>query len=292
MDKKQFGRHLAYFRKQNKMTQQQLAEEVDCALSTISRIENGSEYPKLNIFEKFNKVFENFGLTYEELSMEEIFEFQRAKEELLKAIHNGRAEELERKLNIFKESMDEENDEHKQYYVLGYLVYMRKNGMGIEEFLDRIIALFEMRRKLPSIDEFTEIKLTRIEHMLIYKMSMAHMIIGNDEKAMEFMKGLILCGLGGKSDYMKNRSKCVATSFAQILIRRREFEEAQKCLDYVIERIIENIDTRLLFNSLIIQEELFSAKENVAGAALIRDFILAAEGLINYMAKQTKSSDL
>lgn len=283
MDKKRFGSQLAYFRKKNGMTQMQLAERVNCSLSTISRIESGLEIPKLQLFEKFNKVFESFGITYEEISMEEIFEFQRAKEELLIAIQNGRAEELDRKLMRFKELMDEDDTEHKQYYVLGYLVYMRKNGMTIEEFLDRITALFEIRRKLPKLHEISELKLSRIEYMMIYKMGLAHMSVGNDKQAMEYIKGLIICGFGGDTEYLKNRTKDVATSYAQMLIRNNQFVEAEKCINYVMERIAESTDTRLFFQSLILQEELFVARGDVEGAKLIKGFIEVAERLVNYM---------
>ncbi|WP_036977659.1 helix-turn-helix domain-containing protein [Pseudobutyrivibrio sp. MD2005] len=293
MDKKRFGSHLAYFRKKNGMTQMQLAERVNCSLSTISRLESGLEIPKLQLFEKFNKVFEGFGITYEELSMEEIFEFQRAKEELLIAIQNGRAEELDRKLMRFKELMDEEDLEHKQYYVLGYLVYMRKNGMTIEEFLDRITALFEIRRKLPKLHEISELKLSRIEYMMIYKMGLAHMSVGNDKQAMEYIKELIICGFGGDTEYLKNRTKDVATSYAQMLIRNNQFVEAEKCINYVMERIAENTDTRLFFQSLILQEKLFVARGDVEGAKLIKDFIEVAERLVNYMQhKAVKACDL
>ena len=293
MDKKRFGSHLAYFRKKNGMTQMQLAERVNCSLSTISRLESGLEIPKLQLFEKFNKVFEGFGITYEELSMEEIFEFQRAKEELLIAIQNGRAEELDRKLMRFKELMDEEDLEHKQYYVLGYLVYMRKNGMTIEEFLNRITALFEIRRKLPKPHEISELKLSRIEYMMIYKMGLAHMSVGNDKQAMEYIKGLIICGFGGDTEYLKNRTKDVATSYAQMLIRNNQFVEAEKCINYVMERIAESTDTRLFFQSLILQEELFVVRGYVEGAKLIKDFIEVAERLVNYMQhKAVKACDL
>ena len=293
MDKKRFGSHLAYFRKKNGMTQMQLAERVNCSLSTISRLESGLEIPKLQLFEKFNKVFEGFGITYEELSMEEIFEFQRAKEELLIAIQNGRAEELDRKLMRFKELMDEEDLEHKQYYVLGYLVYMRKNGMTIEEFLNRITALFEIRRKFPKFHEISELNLSRIEYMMIYKMGLAHMSVGNDKQAMEYIKGLIICGFGGDTEYLKNRTKDVATSYAQMLIRNNQFVEAEKCINYVMERIAESTDTRLFFQSLILQEELFVVRGDVEGAKLIKDFIEVAERLVNYMQhKAVKVGDL
>ena len=289
MDKKRFGIHLAHFRQQNKMTQQELAETVDCAMSTISRIENGVEYPKLSLFEKFNNVFERFGVTYEELVMEEVFEFQRAKEELLVAIHSGRAEKLERKLNRFKTLMDESNIEHKQYFILGYLAYMRKSGLTVEEFLDRIVGVFEMGRQIPKACEMENVKLTKIEHMMIYKIGMAHFEAGNEAEAIQLMEGLLKNSLKGKTDFLKKSAKAVSVSYANILIRQKRYMEAEKCMGYVLEKVVESIDSRLLFQCLFLQEELFKAKNNSKGAMLVNKFVKAAEALVNYMHHYVKT---
>jgi len=278
-----YGEMLARFRRKKGMTQQELAEHVDCALSTISRIETGIELPRRDLFEKFNRVFEVFGITYEELEMEEAFEFKRAKDELLRAIHCDREDEIEKKLLRFKELMDENNSEHKQYCILAYLIYMRKKGLSIEEFLDRSNKLLTLNRNLPSIEEIKDIHLTKIEHMIIYQMGVAHMRAGNDNEAMEIMETLAKNGLKSCTEYHRNRSKSVSYTLAKILVKKNDLDRAKDCIAYVIKRVIESYDTRLLFHSLVLQSELFVILGNKKGAKLIDDFLESAEHLVKYL---------
>ena len=60
MDLMTFGSYLKWAREELDMTQQELAEIIDCAFSTISRIETGKNCPSLKTFRSLNVVFEGF----------------------------------------------------------------------------------------------------------------------------------------------------------------------------------------------------------------------------------------
>jgi hypothetical protein len=179
--------------------------------------------------------------------------------------------------------MDEDDTEHTQYYILADLVYMRKNGMSVEEFLDRIIALFEMKRKLPELSEFGEIELSKVEDMMIYIISLSHHEMGNDEIAMAYLQGLMKNSFKSKTEYMRTRCKRESTSFAEILKKNKEYEKAEKCMSYVMEKILNHSDSRIMFDALLIQLEIFREKHNKKGAKRINDFLTASDQLVNYL---------
>ena len=98
MNKEFFGIQLAYCRKMNGWTQEKLADKVGCWPSTISRIETGKEYPRVELFEKLNAVFHNWGVNGPDVFMDDVSKLKDAEYELLVAIHKGRLEQIDRAL--------------------------------------------------------------------------------------------------------------------------------------------------------------------------------------------------
>ncbi len=68
---KKFGKRLQELRKMRNLTQSQLAELVELEVMTISRIENGTQYPKPENLEKFSKVLK--------MSIKDFFDFDHYK---------------------------------------------------------------------------------------------------------------------------------------------------------------------------------------------------------------------
>lgn len=289
MNKTVFGFQLAYFRRAANLTQEELALKAGCATSTISRIECGLEFPRLELFARLDSIFEQFGFTYEELPMNEIYDFHKAKDELLAAIHDGREEILERKLNRFEELMIKDNVEHQQYYALGYLICMRKRGMGIEEYIDRCIELFEKGRKIPKIEDLHMLHLTRIEHMIIFEYAKGHYELGELEFAEKLMSALMKYSLNRNTDYHIQRCKVISATFAKVLITKKDYCKAQKCINYLLGKIAEALDSRILYHGLQIQRELFNAANDEEGALVIDEFILASQKMVNYLHNYRKA---
>ena len=75
------GKRLQELRKINNLTQSQFAEMVGVEVMTISRIENGSQYPKPETLEKFSKVLN--------IEIKDLFSFEscKTKEELMEKIN-------------------------------------------------------------------------------------------------------------------------------------------------------------------------------------------------------------
>ena len=290
MQRKVFGKQVAYFRKKLNLTQEELATKVQCAVSTISRIECGIECPRVEIFDKITSIFEHVGFSYDELKMENILEFDKAKDELLAAIHEGREEILDRKLSRFEELMVKDNVEHQQYYALGYLICMRKRGMSVEEYLDRCIELFELGRKIPTIEDLPMLNLTKIEHMLIYEYAKSHYELGETVIAEKMLAALLENSFYANTEYHKDRCKSMSTAFAKIMLKKKDYYKAQKCMSYLFERITRSFDARNLMKGLKIQHEIFECCDNEEGMKIIDDFLESSERMFNYIYVCTRNA--
>ena len=78
---KKLGKRLQELRKINNLTQSQLAELVGVETMTVSRIENGSQYPKPDTLEKISQVLN--------IETKELYNFEnyKTKEELTEKIY-------------------------------------------------------------------------------------------------------------------------------------------------------------------------------------------------------------
>lgn len=291
MHKTSFGTFVKWLRKEFKLTQQQLAEKLDCAVSTIARLEAGRDLPSRRIFMKLNSVFESIGIIYDELWMESVFGFKEARKELLEAIKKGRGEEIERKLDKFKILMEEaegENDEDErrenmQYYALGHLISIRKRGLSVEQFLDEIIQTFELRRKIPSFDDLPDVKLSQIEYQMLYEIGEAYRILGDVNTAEKICKGLLANKIDHRSPFVKDKYMEASFALAKVCVSKQDYTSGSDCLEYIFSQYLDKSDTRTFFHSLMIQIDVFEYFGDKTGADLIRQFLQSAQKLKRHM---------
>ncbi|MBE5912095.1 helix-turn-helix transcriptional regulator [Pseudobutyrivibrio sp.] len=290
MKKNVFGYQVAYFRKAYNLSQEELAEMLNCATSTISRIENGVEYPRKALFDKMVNAFENFGIAYEELPLEESFELQRAKDELLAAIHDGSEDKLQPAIEQFEVVMECDNIEHQQYYMLAKLLCMKYYGLSTREFVTRCIELFEIRRSFPKTEDIPLLHLSKIEHMIIFKYAMSHYELGENDVASEHLEGLMRNCFSHNTEFQRRRCKSLSMNFAKVMIGNREYHRAQKCVNYTLRSISENFDTKMLLHILDVQKELFGHHGNQEGEEIIDEFIKSSIRMMDYIYIYMKES--
>ena len=291
MNKNILGFQLAYCRRNEKLSQEQFAELVNCSPCTISRIENGRQYPRVDLFEKINYHFPEWGVNGSDIYMEDVSELQKAKYNLLVAIHVGRSEKIERCLRKFGGIMDHNNREHQQYYSMGAATYMRKRGLTTEAYRGKCKEIFEIRRRLPKIEDIPKLKLSRIEHMILFQYAMAEFELDNVEEAEGILVALIKNCFEYNTEYHKKRCKSISTNVAKIFYRRKDYKRAQDCIGYVLGRFADTNDVRLMFQLLSLQQEIFKCFENVEGEQVIDEFLSAAAKMINYLYRHLYGSN-
>ncbi len=278
-----YGKYLELLRKEHGLSQHDLAEMANCSPSTISRIENGHQMPEQRLFDSINQVFERMGLIYEEIAMENILEFKRAGRELLDAIKFGRREEIERKLEAFYTHMDEEDIEHKQYYLLGKLVRDKKRGMQPEEYLAEAKNIFELHRNLPKYENIPDYKLSKIEYELLRFIGMAHMELEEMEEAERIFKGLLENNIDARSPFIQDRYMLTSTSLANLFMLKNDFESMGRCLSYLYNSFIESANSRVFFKMIMLHEEMCQEKEDFEGAEIINKFMESTQKLMNFI---------
>ena len=89
---KSFGKRLQKIRKSKRMTQEQLAEKVALDTMTISRIENGKEYPKPENFAKICEVLHTMPKDFYDFNIHETK--QDIINELIYIINNANIRDL------------------------------------------------------------------------------------------------------------------------------------------------------------------------------------------------------
>ncbi len=237
-----YGKNLVKFRNAAGLSQEALAEAADCSTSTISRLENGENFPHRALFEKLNQVFEIYDYSYEDFSMEEIFHFKAAKDELLKAINTGRADILEKKIDRFAAMIDEENIEDKQYLLLAQLMYVRLSGHTVENFIDTCIEIFELSKAMPQPENISSTPLTKIEKIILQKIAEEHIFASDSALGQTILEG-ILSHIGSSSnsnpkyiDDCLSICHCLAICF----YKQGQLDKAKICNDYILNIITKN----------------------------------------------------
>ncbi|WP_036947620.1 helix-turn-helix domain-containing protein [Pseudobutyrivibrio ruminis] len=316
MDIKAFGQFLRWMRKKMNMSQLDLALTVGCTMPTISKIENGQEYIGKRLFDKLNELFEGFGFSYDELSMERLFKFKQARAELLKAIKRGRIEDIENKIDKLQEYMDikegisentirnfekkrNSNDiyewEHinydsdyevdKQYFVFAHLIRSRQNGMTLEVFLDEAIGIFELRRKIPDYKDIPDVRLSNIEYELFFIIAKTHLAMGDDNTAELIFKGLLYNKCYLDSPKVRERYLEISVVMASLLLDRRDFKGAYECLSFIFGEYISNFDTQVIYSALKVQHDYCKKNNDDDGVRIIDRFFISTDNLMTHMLK-------
>ncbi len=290
MDKITFGRYLKWIRNSKSITQQELSDRINCALPTLSKIETGKEFPQVRIFKALERELGDMCIGYEDLRLDEIAELKKARRELLRAIKNGRIEEIERKIELFKQYMDEDDYEDKQCYRIAHLIGNRKSGLPIEDFLEEAISIFQMGREIPEFQDIPNIKLSLIEYHILYFIGNAYMKMCEYDCAELVFKGLLKNQIDSSNPFMRERYTEIAVVLAEIAIIKRDFMTANECLSYVFHSYIKKIDTRLFFHALILQEKFCELMGDSEGIKLMKDYSLCTQKLMTHMYAKYRSN--
>ena len=140
MDVKMIGKFLAQLRKERCMTQEQLGEKLGVTNKTVSRWENGSYLPPIEMLQALSTFF---GISINELlsgqRLDEA-EYRQHAEENMKAVLSESSFSLKEKIDFFKRKW---RKEHISLFVLAALIavalyvvgVVRDNGLQILGYL-------------------------------------------------------------------------------------------------------------------------------------------------------------
>ena len=198
---------------------------------------------------------------------------------------------MDRALEQFHAYMKDDNVErdqqeivdNQQYYELGHLISVKKNGLSAEEFLAQLIHVFEIRRPLPPVEDLSVLKLSQIEYQLLFEMGEAYSLMGDTDSAEAIYKALLANRIDSRCSFVKEKYMEMSFIMAKLSIVKKDYETANKCLTYVFNEFLTASDTRLLYNSFFLQEEICGMAGDVIGTQVLRNFIQATQELMNHM---------
>ncbi|MBR5636175.1 MAG: helix-turn-helix transcriptional regulator [Pseudobutyrivibrio sp.] len=283
MNKIILGFQLAYHRKLRNWSQEHLAEIVECASCTISRIERGKQYPRVELYEKLCNVFNDWVVDGADVFMDDVSKLQTAKTDLLIAIHSGCHEKIERVLNHFGAVMDSENIEHQQYNLIAALVCLREKGVTIKEFKEKCVRIFERRRRVPKVEDIPKLRLSRIEHMILCQYAWAYFEEGYFNEAEAILKALLKNCFTFNNLFNRKRCISLSTNIAKISYCKKNFEAVHECVGFLIYNFVNSNDAKNIRDCLELLEKIYIEEGNEEAAEIVRSFRDSSARMINYL---------
>ena len=125
MDEITFGEVIRSIRKAKGMTQEEVAEGI-CSTSSLSKMENGSQVPSRQRFQKIMERLGETGYSYAHFFSSGEAEREQYRREALEALEGGRVERAEELLLWWKKDADSEEDVmERQFWQTAELLWRR-----------------------------------------------------------------------------------------------------------------------------------------------------------------------
>ena len=118
---------------------------------------------------------------------------------------------------------------------------------------------------------------------MLFQYAIVHYDLGQSDEAEDLLVALMKNCFVFTTEYNRKRCKSISTKAAKVYVEKKEYKKAQDCVDYVLGRLADTVDTRILFEILSLQQEIFNCYENKKGAEVIDEFLRASARMINYL---------
>lgn len=168
MDEITFGEVIRSIRKAKGMTQEEVAEGI-CSTSSLSKMENGSQVPSRQRFQKIMERLGEPGYSYAHFFSSGEAEREQYRREALEALEGGRVERAEELLLWWKKDADSEEDVmERQFWQTAELLWRRIYEAPGPGYRERCMELFSMTRSSFCLQkEWREDNFTRTETLLL-----------------------------------------------------------------------------------------------------------------------------
>ena len=168
MDEITCGEGIRRIRKAKGMRQEEVAEGI-CSTSSLSKMENGSQVPSRQRFQKIMERLGEPGYSYAHFFSSGEAEREQYRREALEALEGGRVERAEELLLWWKKDADSEEDVmERQFWQTAELLWRRIYEAPGPGYRERCMELFSMTRSSFCLQkEWREDNFTRTETLLL-----------------------------------------------------------------------------------------------------------------------------
>lgn len=162
-----FGEVIRGIRKAKGMTQEEVAEGI-CSASSLSKMENDSQVPSRQKFQKIMERLGETGYSYAYFFSIRDIEKQQMRRELMSALEFGRVEQAEKLLWNARRSVPEADKTERQFWKTGELLWRQMYTEVLEDYTLRCVELFQMTRAWPDWSASSrEQSFTKVEILLM-----------------------------------------------------------------------------------------------------------------------------
>ena len=209
MDEITFGEMIRRVRKAKKMTQEEVAEGI-CTVSSLSKLENGSQIPSRQKFQKIMERLGESGYSYAFFFGKREFEQRQERLRLLEALEFGRPEQAEKILCMRRKRGIGKNALETQFQEAAELLWRQLYLQPVPDYGKRCRELLAMTRSAFLTDApEKEQRLTRMEMLLMNNLGLGYFWEGDCREALRTLLCLYeeIEGSGaGMEDYRKKKA--------------------------------------------------------------------------------------
>lgn len=236
MEKYHVGEIVRYLRKENKMTQEELADGI-CSPVTISRIESGTQMPSDRII---NQILERLGSdVYQTANIVRVGNHTTIDKNIYsigRMIEEGKFDIASKQLMQIKE--EKLDNRSKQYLVLLRASIILQTGDGnLAEIIEQIRQAIELTKRDFNFSCFKKVPLTVREANLLNVLCVAYYRNERLEEALSLAKELREALIFRKENFKNNQELLinVLINLSQMLEGKEHFKEALKICEEAIE---------------------------------------------------------
>ncbi len=184
MEKQSMGNVIRSIRKEKKITQEKLAEGI-CAVSTLSKIENGSQVPSRHTFELLMERLGEPGFSYFSFANEREMQVKKLQKELLAAMEFQQEAQVEEKLWILEQIKDSNHIWEHQFCQMVQILWYQISGAHVGTQTRELISLFQMTHPdFDGIHTSMDMRLNQIETLLLNNIGISYLAEERYQEAM------------------------------------------------------------------------------------------------------------
>ncbi len=236
MEKYSIGEIIRYLRKEQKMTQEELAEGI-CSNVTISRIESGTQMPSDRIINQLlarlgSDLYQTANTTREKRDQKT----ERYLSQIAEEVNKGHFEKAATRLSQV-ECEDITGVRNRQLYILlKASIELRTEPQRTAEIIEEIKHGLSLTKKDISLSQFSNVPLTTIEANLLNALCAAYFQNGENEQSMTLAKKLSEHLMQHKASFQNDPELLLNAliNLSQLLEKEADYDSALQICEQAI----------------------------------------------------------
>ena len=275
-------------RKQRNMTQEQVAEMVDCHACTISRIETGKCIPYLKNYEKIFWSLGGYGIDYDVINKSSGYLQEQMGKRVLESLENRDFEETRHWLSELREFIDMNNKYDYQLLYTLELILTKVEGKYVDNLSGVFSDLLMLTRSREDFEKAAElICLTPVEMLILNNIAVCYIEEGDAPKAIQILNLLIRnCDRVMDIPFLDKTRAVLYNNLGLSYLSNNQPNMAMYFVNKGLDCILKKGGVNLLFEMLLLKTKVYEVCGNHEDAMVLKhrlkgSYYLLCESVIN-----------